>query len=581
MTIAKGRLRSGPEQLAAYVMGTDDGQRATLLNPAFEGEDLHNTFLLFDALGSGRTEKTLYHGQICPRAKDSEKMTVDDWLRAVEIYAEKLGMAHHPRRVILHEGRTENPHVHVVIQRYDPENDKLWHPSFNYVKHERASLEIALEFGHEIVPGKHVKRDRKKQPEFPRGETNQAQEQQAARTSMTVEERKEEITALRKSSDSAQAFKNALEEAGYILAKGAKRGFVLVDENGEVFSLSKHVTDIKGKEYKAFMASLDEAKLPSVEEAKAIHAEQAKKAVTEAPEQSKFLTPESPSKVEHPAPEPPPSKFLPDPGAPPEASRPAPTGSGQTEVPAAPSWADQLSKFLPPAPPPVMQPPSQAQKTPPPPEGWTEVDLKSKFQGLQPPAKPPEPPPLDPEITRLREAIFKRQQREYQAFAEKNAAEYKAREIELQNSIGWKMEDFDAAQYQTLQDRREGMEPKKGWKGFVDRLKDKMAPETAEARAAGQREEFALFRAGQAQERRAYALALEQANRQELADLRARHLDEQRQREKKYDQELTQRLAEKQKAIDLAREQSEWEKGFKKEQEYNWDDPDRPPEKGK
>jgi hypothetical protein len=105
-----------------------------------------------------------------------------------------------------------------------------------------------------------------------------------------------------------------------------------------------------------------------------------------------------------------------------------------------------------------MQPPVENQKTPQPPEGWTEVELKSKFHGLQPPPKPPEPPPLDPEITRLREAIFKRQRREYQAFAEKNAAEYKAREIELENSIGWKMEDFDAEQYEALQQRREGME---------------------------------------------------------------------------------------------------------------------------
>ena len=65
---------------------------------------------------------------------------------------------------------------------------------------------------------------------------------------MSLDERKAQITGIRKTCDDAQAFKNALEEAGYVLAKGDKRGFVLVDAAGEVYSLSKHVTDIKGKE---------------------------------------------------------------------------------------------------------------------------------------------------------------------------------------------------------------------------------------------------------------------------------------------------------------------------------------------
>ena len=262
-------------------------------------------------------------------------------------------------------------HLHVVWCRMDYDTGTLRSDSQNYLKHEQASLQLEREFGHEIVPGKHAKRDREKQPEFPRQDHDFVEAQMAERSPMTVEDRKEQIRALhaaaangqafkkaledagyilaqgdrgylvvdqagvhsalsrnlqgvkkaqvdafmadvpldrlptieeakvlqeakalsaqqpgapdaapakpadmslderkaqitgiRKTCDDAQAFKNALEEAGYVLARGDKRGYVLVDEQGEIYSLSKHLTDIKGKEYKAFMAPIDMAALP-------------------------------------------------------------------------------------------------------------------------------------------------------------------------------------------------------------------------------------------------------------------------------------------------------------------------------
>lgn len=40
-------------------------------------------------------------------------------------------------------------------------------------------------------------------------------------------------------SDSREAFENALEQYGYTIAKGDRRGFVAIDWRGKVFSLSK------------------------------------------------------------------------------------------------------------------------------------------------------------------------------------------------------------------------------------------------------------------------------------------------------------------------------------------------------
>jgi len=119
---------------------------------------------------------------------------------------------------------------------------------------------------------------------------------------MTDAERKAQISALRQQCDSAPAFKNALEEAGYLLAHGPRNGFYVIDRTGEVFNLSR-LSGISGKEYKEFMAGIDPASVLDVEKGKAIQEARAAEAVKPVPEESKFL----------PAPEaPPPSKFLPE-----------------------------------------------------------------------------------------------------------------------------------------------------------------------------------------------------------------------------------------------------------------------------
>lgn len=308
--IVKGRARSGAAQLAAYLLRDDGKERPVLVELWDGGEDLHKAFVQWDAIGEAtRGEKTLYHAQIAPEAR--YEMTPEQWKRAAEILAEELGMGDHPRAIVVHEGG-KNPHAHVVFQRTDADTMTLWDDGYNYLKHEKASARMEREFAHEHVAGKHAKRDRQKQPELPKQEATQADHQQAARTELTVDERKAQVTALRAASDNAQSFKNALQDAGYILAKGDKRGLVIVDEQGEVYSLSKQVTDLKGKDFKTFMEGMDPDKLPSVDAAKAVQAklaEQAKAAPAPEPqkqgvEASKFAGPETAPKVEQPTPAP-------------------------------------------------------------------------------------------------------------------------------------------------------------------------------------------------------------------------------------------------------------------------------------
>lgn len=109
--IVKGRARSGPAQLAAYLMR--QSENPALIELWDGSDDLHKAFMLWHAIGEGtRAEKTLVHYQIAPEAR--YKMTDDQYRRAAEILAEELGMKNHPRAIVVHEDG-KNPHIHVVF----------------------------------------------------------------------------------------------------------------------------------------------------------------------------------------------------------------------------------------------------------------------------------------------------------------------------------------------------------------------------------------------------------------------------------------------------------------------------------
>jgi len=377
--------------------------------------------------------------------------------------------------------------------------------------------------------------------------------------------------------DNAQAFKSGLEEEGMILAREATGKFsrtLVVDRSGEQYDLAHIVTPLRAPEFDKMMASLDPLTLPTVEAAK-------------------FLQPEAPAKVEEPAPAPPSSKFLPE----------QPSGY-DLEYYSPAKVAERASKFLPPAaretPAPVVAPPQapdqpaskflpEKETVPPPPtaekpagidltlyapaptppkaptpeatgDDWTRFALKEEFKGLTPPAPAPEPKPRreweDREIYDLRQATWKRQVREYQEFADQNGREYKQHGADIDSANRWKMEDFDQGQRSALVDLLNQMhpEPRKGFRGVLDAIHRTLNPQDDDAIASAKQEEIDLFKGSQAQERREYIKVLEENKRIELEKLRERHLAQQAERERSYNDEIERRVAELKEAKRIARE---------------------------
>lgn len=283
--IVKGGSRGRPGQLAKHLMRTDTNERIEVLELHSGIDDLSATFRDWQTLCEGtRGTKGLYHVNIDPDARYD--MTRQQWARAVEVLEKELGLDGQPRAVVMHEKKGRQ-HIHVVWQRTDLETMTLRSDSYNYLAHERASLRLEQEFGHEHVPGKHAKRDREKQAEFPRAEATHGEWQQAERAALSVADRRAEIAALKEAADNGAAFKAALEDAGYMLAQGDKRDFVLVTAEGSVLSLGRELK-MKAAEVRAFMAEVDRAALPTATEVK-----DAQRAKEDAPA-PEAITPPSP-----------------------------------------------------------------------------------------------------------------------------------------------------------------------------------------------------------------------------------------------------------------------------------------------
>ncbi len=266
------------------------GEDAEVLQLDDPSNDLRAAFLQWDEIGRlTKAEHRLIHCQYSP--ENRYKMTPEQWRRAAQVLAEEYGVAHHPRAVVLH-AKGKNPHIHITFQRTDPVTLKAWDDSFSYVANERASLRLEKEFGHEIVPGKHVKRDRTKQPEFPRAKMSRAEAQLAKRTGKDLEKMKAELAAMKTAADSPQAFKSAVENAGFILANG-ERGYTLVDERGAAYNLARQLK-VKVDAVNEYMKPVPLASLPTAEQAQARQAERRavsksnarKEAGKQAPEQA-------------------------------------------------------------------------------------------------------------------------------------------------------------------------------------------------------------------------------------------------------------------------------------------------------
>jgi hypothetical protein len=171
-----------------------------------------------------------------------EKVPVEVFEKALERIESKLGLAGQPRVVVFHE-KEGRRHAHCVWSRIDLEAMKAI--NLPYTKRRLMNVAKALYLEHGWTMPKGFVDPKLKSPlNYTRAEW-----QQALRTRQNPKAIKAALQECWAVSDGRKAFEQALQERGYALARGDRRGFVAVDVYGEVYSLSRQL-GIKAKDLK-------------------------------------------------------------------------------------------------------------------------------------------------------------------------------------------------------------------------------------------------------------------------------------------------------------------------------------------
>ena len=186
---------------------------------------------------------------------------------------EKLGLGDHQAVFVAHQ-ETDHKHVHIICNLVHPVTGKT-----AKISHDRIALsEWAEEYerGHgKIYCEQRVENNQKRRELSEEKVKLKRQEEQhkhkagerSSKPKTGIVKHREErleraavIQDLYERSDCGKSFKAALQEQGYTLARGDRRGFVIVDRDGKIHSLSRQLEGQRAKDLRKRLSDLDDLK---------------------------------------------------------------------------------------------------------------------------------------------------------------------------------------------------------------------------------------------------------------------------------------------------------------------------------
>ncbi|MCB8838079.1 relaxase/mobilization nuclease domain-containing protein [Aurantimonas sp. VKM B-3413] len=257
--ILKASQRGGGQDLARHLMRVDDNEHVRVHElRGFASDDLKGAFKEAEAIARGtRCRQYLFSLSLSP--PEGAVVTEAQFEAAISQVEDKLGLQGQPRAVVFHE-KEGRRHAHCVWSRIDAGTMTARQMSFFKTKLQAVSRGLYLDHGWEVPRGllDRAARD-------PAGFTL-AEWQQAKRLGVDPRWQKLIVQECWKDSASLKDFETALEAKGFFLARGDRRGHVVVDHDGTVHALAR-MLDLKAKDIRARLG--DEADLRSVDQTKA------------------------------------------------------------------------------------------------------------------------------------------------------------------------------------------------------------------------------------------------------------------------------------------------------------------------
>lgn len=256
--ILKGNQRAGGRQMALHLLNSGQNEHVTVHEVSgFMSSDILGALNEAYALSKGtRCKQFMYSLSLNPPLE--EQVPVHVFENALERIEKKLGLEGQPRVVVFHE-KEGRRHAHCVWSRIDAENMKAINISHPKLKLQTIAKSLYIEHGWKMPEG-FLDKSKKNPLNFTRAEW-----QQALRIGRKPDAIKRELQECWAASDNKATFEYALQECGYYLAQG-RRGFVAVDAHGEIYSLTRQLSQ-KKKELEARLGSHEN--FPTVDEVKA------------------------------------------------------------------------------------------------------------------------------------------------------------------------------------------------------------------------------------------------------------------------------------------------------------------------
>lgn len=262
--ILKASQRGGAMQLARHLMNAEENEHVEVyeLRGFVSEKSLRDALQEVVAVAKGtRCQQMLFSLSLNPPSGEAVPVAVFE--AAIGRIEDRLGLQDQARAIVFHE-KEGRRHAHVVWSRIDVQEMKAINLPHFKLKLKDISRDLYLEHGWSLPEGFRDKSARDPMT-FTRAEW-----QQARRAKQDPKELKALFQECWAASDGRAAFEKALEERGFYLAKGDRRGFVAMDWRGEVYSLSRW----SGQSTKDLTTKLgDPSSLPSATDTRALIAE--------------------------------------------------------------------------------------------------------------------------------------------------------------------------------------------------------------------------------------------------------------------------------------------------------------------
>ncbi|MEO1702342.1 MAG: AAA family ATPase [Pseudomonadota bacterium] len=230
--ILNGNQRGSGQELACHLMNVADNDHIAVHDlRGFLAENLAEAFAEAEAISAGtKCEKYLFSLGLNP--PQSASVSIEDFQRAIEDIERRLGLNGQPRAIVFHE-KEGRRHAHCVWSRINVTEMK----AINLPHYKLRLTDISRELYRTYqwnMPAGLIDGEKRNPNNYTHAEASQAK-----RAKRDPAKLKALFQNCWSQSDSREGFAAALNEHGFALARGDRRGFVAVDADGEVYSLSR------------------------------------------------------------------------------------------------------------------------------------------------------------------------------------------------------------------------------------------------------------------------------------------------------------------------------------------------------